>query len=149
VWTASRPSISDCCFCPYLFCCSIHILLHTTSVRPLRCPSLTISRLAFDSTHQLLCHLLHPWQCPHLFLEIMSSEIFMAVILICLFQSCVIYFQTKDVLYRDIFSLREGVNSRILIITVVWLYSAIRLVPYCSLHFMVLLRFRSGSFSAW
>jgi hypothetical protein len=48
----------------------------------------------------------------HLFLGIVSSVIFMTVTLMCLFWDCAIYFQTEDTFYRDIFRLREDVNSR-------------------------------------
>jgi hypothetical protein len=135
------------CFCPYLFCCSMHILLHTTSVQPPCYPSLTISLLASDFNLSLtrhiyalwrLCHMKSLWQqFSFVFLKALlpswqqsscfsrlSSEIFMVTTLICLLRDCAIYFQTEDILYRDILSLREGVNSRISIIYDVRLYSA-------------------------
>jgi hypothetical protein len=48
----------------------------------------------------------------HLFVETVSFEIFMTITLICLSRDYAICFQTEDILCRDIFSLREGVNSR-------------------------------------
>jgi hypothetical protein len=186
VWSCKRkvcPNLQY--FSPYMFCCSIWSNLHHESDLPrvivsaLHCSigdyylSLIHLHLSSPIFHfsLKLSHLLHPWWCPHLFLEVVSSEISMIVIIIYLLRGCVIcylhgssphlfleivsaeismaatlihlprdriiYFQTKDILYRDIFSLREGVNSMILMISDVWVCSVTWPAPCYSFRFTV------------